>query len=127
MSRDTGLNTPLDRSIKQIKGDKYDDFAKDPCPDSVASYSGEFQWRSIEESGAAYNASGWATFWDQKTSTPYAYNSDKHQFITFDNPDSLRLKAQYVKEHKLGGIMLWSLEMDDHSHSLLNAIQDVRT
>jgi chitinase len=127
MSRDTGMTVLLDRSIKQIKGDKYDNFAKDPCPDAVASFSGEYQWRSIEKSGAAYNASGWATYWDQKTSTPFAYNSKKHQFITFDNPTSLRIKSEYVKENKLGGIMLWSLEMDDHSNSLLNAIQDVRT
>jgi chitinase len=127
INHQTGMNVPLDRSIEQIKGDKYDDYAKDPCPGAQPSFSGEFQWRSIEESGAAYNASGWSTFWDPKTSTPYSYNSHTHQFITFDNPASLRIKASYVKRHKLGGIMLWSLEMDDQSNSLLTAIQYVRT
>ncbi|GAN02249.1 chitinase [Mucor ambiguus] len=127
MNQQTGLNVPLDRSIEQIKGDQYDDYATDPCPGAKPAYSGEFQWRTIEASGAAYNASGWSTYWDQKTQTPFSYNSHSHQFITFDNPASLRLKAQFAQEKKLGGIMLWSLEMDDASNSLLNAIQDVRT
>jgi chitinase len=127
MTHQSGLNIPLNRDIPQIKGDEHDDFAKDPCPNSVSTYSGEFQWRTIEESGAAYNASGWSTFWDRQTSTPYAYKDDNNQFITFDNPTSLRIKSQYVRENKLGGIMLWSLEMDDEANSLLNAIQEVRT
>lgn len=127
MNHRTGLNVPLDRSIEQIKGDQYDDYATDPCPGAKPAYSGEFQWRTIEASGAAYNASGWFTYWDQQTQTPFSYNSHSHQFITYDNPTSLRLKAQFAQEKKLGGIMLWSLEMDDASNSLLNAIQDVRT
>lgn len=126
MSRDTGMNVPLDRSIAQIKGDKHDDFATDPCPNAKPSFSGEFQWRTIEDSGAAYNASGWSTFWDDKTLTPYAYHHHHNQFITFDNPSSLRLKTEYAKKYNLGGIMLWSLEMDDKANSLLNAIQDIR-
>lgn len=127
MNHHTGLNVALDRSIEQIKGDKYDDYATDPCPGAKPAYSGEFQWRTIESSGAAYNASGWFTYWDQKTQTPFSYHSQSHQFITYDNPNSLRLKSQFAQEKKLGGIMLWSLEMDDSSNSLLNAIQDVRT
>lgn len=124
---ETGMNVLLNRDIPQIKGDEHDDFAKEPCPGSKPTFSGEFQWRTIEESGAAYNSSGWFTFWDQQTSTPYAYKEENSQFITFDNPSSLRIKSEYVRENKLGGIMLWSLEMDDEANSLLNAIQDVRT
>ncbi|KAI8642510.1 glycoside hydrolase superfamily, partial [Parasitella parasitica] len=127
MSQNTGLNVPLDRSIEQIKGDRYDENSTDPCPGSKPSFSGEYQWRTIEASGAAYNASGWSTYWDQRTQTPFSYHKQSHQFITYDNPTSLRLKSQFAIEKKLGGIMLWSLEMDDASNSLLNAIQDVRT
>lgn len=127
MNYHTGLNVPLDRSIKQIKGDQYDDYATDPCPGAKPAYSGEFQWRTIESSGAAYNASGWSTYWDEKTQTPFSYNSQSRQFITYDNPTSLGLKSQFVQEKKLGGIMLWSLEMDDSRNTLLDAIQDVRT
>lgn len=126
VTKETGMSVPLNRNIAQIKGDMHDDFATDPCPNAKPSFSGEFQWRTIEDSGAAYNASGWSTFWDDQTLTPYAYHHHKNQFITFDNPHSLRLKTEYAKKLELGGIMLWSLEMDDEANSLLNAIQGIR-
>ncbi|KAI8091858.1 glycoside hydrolase [Thamnidium elegans] len=126
ITRDTGMNVSLDRSIEQIKGDKYDDYSTDPCPGATASFSGEIQWRSIVKEDVASNKSGWTSYWDEKTRTPYSYNDNNRQFITYDNPISLRIKSQYVEEHKLGGMMLWSLEMDDQSDSLLNALQSVR-
>lgn len=124
---ETGIHVPFDRKIPQIKGDSYDDFAADPCPGSNRSFSGEMQWRTIEQRGIDRNASGWATFWDSTSQTPFAYKQDNQQFVTFDNPTSLRIKSHYVNEKRLGGVMLWSLEMDDTDHSLLEALQDVRT
>lgn len=122
----TGMDVLLDRSLPQIKGDDYDGYATDPCPGAKPSYSGEYQWRSIEKSGLVRNASGWTTYWDQKTETPFAYNQQNQQFVTYDNPTSLRIKTQFAKNHSLGGMMLWSVEMDDINNSLLNALQDVR-
>ncbi|ORZ19586.1 glycoside hydrolase superfamily [Absidia repens] len=111
----------------QIQGDQYDSKGADPCPGAVAAYSGEYQYRSIVADGVQTNQSSWTTWWDAKTSTPYAYNSAKKTMVTFDNPASLKLKASYVVQHKLGGMMMWSLEMDDSNNSLLSAMQDVRT
>ncbi|KAG2204429.1 hypothetical protein INT47_005220 [Mucor saturninus] len=124
---ETGMNVPYDRSIEQIRGDEYDDYSTDPCPGSNGSFSGEYQWRSIVKVGANKNVSDWTAYWDTQTRTPYSFNKHTNQFITFDNPASLSIKSQYVRKHKLGGIMLWSLEMDDKDNSLLNAVQDVRT
>ncbi|KAG1474658.1 hypothetical protein G6F56_000221 [Rhizopus delemar] len=120
------IHVPLDRSIQQIKGDIHDDYAADPCPGSTRSYSGEIQWRTIEQSGLLRNLSGWTTLWDPVSQTPFAYKSESQQFVTFDNPLSLKVKTDYVIKHKLGGMMLWSLEMDDKHQSLLNAMQKVR-
>ncbi|KAI8084794.1 glycoside hydrolase superfamily [Halteromyces radiatus] len=110
----------------QIQGDQYDEKGADPCPGATATYSGEYQYRSIVADGIQNNQSSWTTFWDDKTSTPYAYNSAKKTMLTFDNPASLKLKASYVVQNKLGGLMLWSLEMDDANNSLLSAMQAVR-
>jgi chitinase len=126
ITRETGMDVPFDRTIPQIKGDNHDSYAADPCPGAKPSFSGEYQWRSIETSGVSRNASGWSTYWDQMTETPFAYNKQTNQFVTYDDPASLRIKTQFAKEHGLGGMMLWSLEMDDTSHSLLNALQGVR-
>ncbi|RCI00030.1 hypothetical protein CU098_003049, partial [Rhizopus stolonifer] len=120
-----GMNIKLDRSIPQIKGDTYDDYLADPCPDAKPTFSGQIQWRSINNMGIQRNESGWTTMFDQKSMTPFA-NHPTGQFITFDNQESLQFKTKYAQDHQLGGVMLWSLEMDDTDHTLLNALQAIR-
>lgn len=41
----------------------------------------------------------------------YAYLDD--QWITFDDVETMRFKAKYVRDSKLGGAMIWSLDLDD--------------
>ena len=40
----------------------------------------------------------------------------------FDDPESLRLKAQYVRMNGLGGVMIWELSQDDERSSLVHAL-----
>ncbi|ORZ02617.1 glycoside hydrolase [Syncephalastrum racemosum] len=118
--------TKINTSKPQIKGDRYDEREKDPCPGSKASYSGEYQWRSIVAQNIPHNGNGWKTYRSTETKTPYAYNIKHHRFLTYDDPRSLHAKVDYALAKRLGGIMLWSLEMDDNNHSLLNALQGIR-
>lgn len=106
----TGMYVPMDTS-DQIRGDQYDSKEADPCPNAKASYSGQYEWRSIIEEGIPKNASGWTTYWDQGTMTPYSFKKDASQFLSFDDAESLKAKVQYAKKNKLGGVMMWSLEM----------------
>ena len=103
----TGMYQPI--SGKQIKGDNYDEKSADPCPNAVSSFSGSYQWRSIESQGIATNSSGWETSWDEASQTPYAYKGNR--VLSFDDTHSLQAKVKYAKANGLGGVMLWSLEM----------------
>ncbi|EFN75798.1 Acidic mammalian chitinase [Harpegnathos saltator] len=42
---------------------------------------------------------------------PYAFKGD--QWVGYDDEDIVKLKARYVNEKKLGGIMFWSIDNDD--------------
>ncbi|XP_032690909.1 mucin-5AC [Odontomachus brunneus] len=42
---------------------------------------------------------------------PYAFKAD--QWVGYDDEDIVKLKARYVNEKKLGGIMFWSIDNDD--------------
>ncbi|WP_277214162.1 glycosyl hydrolase family 18 protein, partial [Isoptericola croceus] len=55
--------------------------------------------------------SGWNEEFDRDSVTPVAYNDNR--FVSYDNERSLIEKANLVNRFKLGGIMLWSLDMDD--------------
>jgi chitinase len=64
---------------------------------------------------------GFVRYWDDRAKAPYLWNSTSRTFITYDDPHSIRLKAQYVKAHHLGGMMFWELS-EDRNDELLDVI-----
>jgi chitinase len=64
---------------------------------------------------------GFVHYWDNRAKAPYLWNSAARTFITYDDPRSIRIKAQYVKAHHLGGMMFWELS-EDRNEELLDVI-----
>lgn len=60
--------------------------------------------------------------YDKKAEAAYAYNANKRQLVTFDNPRSLVAKVNYIKKMGIAGIMFWEYNCDDLNSSLLAAI-----
>ena len=63
----------------------------------------------------------------KEAKVPWLYDSTTGLMISYDDPESMKLKAQYAKKNKLGGMMIWELSADDKKSSLLGAIRDVLT
>jgi chitinase len=59
-------------------------------------------------------------YWDPLAQTAWYY--DGTNFWSFDDPSSIALKMDYVKVLGLGGAMVWSLDGDDASGTLMNSI-----
>ena len=57
--------------------------------------------------------SGFTLHWDGVAGVPWVYNARTRNWITYDDPQSLALKADLVRERGLGGIMIWELSGDD--------------
>ena len=55
---------------------------------------------------------GYVRFWDRQSEAPYLWNASKRIFITYEDPQSLRLKCRYIRDHKLGGVMFWEYYAD---------------
>jgi chitinase len=55
---------------------------------------------------------GFARHWDSQAQAPYLWNEASRVFITYDDPQSIEIKARYVREHGLGGMMFWELSQD---------------
>jgi len=64
---------------------------------------------------------GFTRYWDDRAKAPYLWNSASRTFITYDDPQSITIKAQYVKAHHLGGMMFWELS-EDRNDELLDVI-----
>ncbi|WP_275399772.1 glycosyl hydrolase family 18 protein, partial [Enterococcus faecium] len=51
-------------------------------------------------------------YWDDVAQAPYLYSESTKDFYTFDNVESVQKKAEYVKEHQLGGMIAWMASQD---------------
>jgi chitinase len=60
--------------------------------------------------------------WNDAAQVPWLYDAETGMMISYDDPHSLALKADYVKQKGLGGMMIWELASEDRAHSLLKAI-----
>ena len=67
------------------------------------------------------SSSGFTRYWDPVASVPYLYNAQTHIFVTYDDPQSIAVKCQYVLSHRLGGVMFWDYS-GDPTGALLRAI-----
>jgi chitinase len=64
--------------------------------------------------------SRYVKYWESKARVPYMYDSTSGTWVTYDDPRSVAEKVQYVREHGLGGVVIWELGGDDGS--LMRAI-----
>jgi chitinase len=66
---------------------------------------------------------GFTRYWDPIASVPYLYSQEKQIFVSYEDPESLAAKCDYVRTHKLGGVMFWDYSSDP-SGILLGAINE---
>ena len=61
-------------------------------------------------------------YFDDEAGVPYLLKKDGTVFLSYDDPKSIRLKAEYVKENNLGGLMFWEYGTDP-TGTLLEAMR----
>jgi len=69
---------------------------------------------------------GFMREWDAKAQAPFLWNAQSQAFITYDDPRSIGVKAQYVREHHLGGMMFWELSQDSGGVLLDTIVKGLR-
>jgi chitinase len=65
--------------------------------------------------------------WDDSAKAPYAVG--KLGLVSYEDPQSLAIKAQYVKDKKLGGLIVWEMSgdlMPNGNFALIDALQGMR-
>jgi chitinase len=67
-------------------------------------------------------AAGFERHWEASAGVPWLYHPGTRTWITYDDTQSIGLKADLVVERGLGGVMIWELSGDDGT--LLPTIAD---
>ena len=60
--------------------------------------------------------------WHEEAEVPWLYDPASGTMLTYDDPDSIGRKAEYIAAEGLSGAMFWELSGDDAEWSLLRAI-----
>ncbi|KAJ1868619.1 hypothetical protein LPJ78_000131 [Coemansia sp. RSA 989] len=119
------MYTPIDKDVPQ--GDPEDALWYDVCENTNA-MSGVWQYRHLRDQGLLKTANStgeeWIRVWDHQSSTPWLYNPQMRRFISYDDPESVERKVEFVKSKNLKGMMVWSLH-SDYNHELLNAVNRI--
>jgi GH18 family chitinase/endo-1,4-beta-D-glucanase Y len=53
---------------------------------------------------------GWTHLCDDDAKVPYSFNGSS--FVSYDNEKSIELKADYIKDKQLGGVIIWHVTGD---------------
>ncbi|WP_422359164.1 Ig-like domain-containing protein [Reichenbachiella sp.] len=72
-------------------------------------YDGTPNYYYIKQQALAAN-SGWTEHWDDQAKVPYL--TKDNFFLSYDNEQSLGLKAQYVLDNSLAGTIVWTVYGD---------------
>ncbi len=99
-ARNNGVNQPYER----FEGEH-------PYNDLVANFIGK---------------QGFVRYWDNRAQAPYLWNATSRVFISYDDPQSIAVKARYVLQHRLGGMMFWEMS-EDRDEELLDVINATLT
>ncbi|KAI9271979.1 glycoside hydrolase superfamily [Sporodiniella umbellata] len=97
------------------------------CSSDVTVNSGVWRWSYLRSQGLLTSpttaASPWIRSFDNVTQTPWLYNPTNKQYISYDDPISLGVKAKYAVDQGLAGLFAWSIE--EENGELLDAISTV--
>lgn len=64
----------------------------------------------------------WQKHWSSSAQAPWIYNAKQHIFFSYDDPESMKIKADFARRQGLRGTMFWVLGEDDSNDSLLKAL-----
>jgi chitinase len=59
--------------------------------------------------------------WDPDAKASYLWNASTKTFISYEGPEAMKVKADYIKKHQLGGIMFWEYS-EDPEETLLSTL-----
>ncbi|XP_040573319.1 probable chitinase 10 [Lepeophtheirus salmonis] len=99
------------RTFKLKDNAKFDIGAEAVSGGDAGRYTGEEGFLSYYEICDFLHQDNTTLVWDNEQQVPFAYRGD--QWVGFDDERSLRTKVDWLKTEGFGGIMIWSVDLDD--------------
>ena len=68
-------------------------------------------WRALAQS--RLRDARYVRHWESRAQVPWLYDSTTGTWVSYDDPQSVAAKVRYVRDHSLGGVVIWELGGDD--------------
>jgi chitinase len=63
--------------------------------------------------------------WDDCSATPYLVSDTCQQVVSYDDPESIAMKAEFVSRMGMLGVNFWELSGDTSSLDLISSVRNV--
>ncbi|KAF8362896.1 cht-2 [Pristionchus pacificus] len=81
---------------------------------------GHVEWRYLESTFPTAQFRKFHTV----AKTPYLWLAENRTFVGYEDPESIGHKMEYGLSNELGGVMIWAIDQDDDSDTLLRSVVD---
>ncbi len=92
--------------------------------DDEGQYTGTNPWYVLKEKLASGE---YKRYWDPQSHVPYLYSVGSQEFLTYDDPQSIREKVDYINQQGFGGAIIWDISGDTAEYELGNIVDDILT
>ncbi|PLR39070.1 polysaccharide degrading enzyme [Chimaeribacter arupi] len=91
--------------------------------DDDGQFTGTNPWYLLKQKVASGD---YTRYWDRESRVPYLYNAATKEFLTYDDPQSVREKVDFINNEGYGGAIIWDLSGDTPDHELGKIVKDVK-
>ncbi|MDV5140533.1 glycosyl hydrolase family 18 protein [Chimaeribacter arupi] len=91
--------------------------------DDDGQFTGTNPWYLLKQKAASGD---YTRYWDRESRVPYLYNAATKEFLTYDDPQSVREKVDFINNEGYGGAIIWDLSGDTPDHELGKIVKDVK-
>ena len=93
--------------------------------DATTGATGMFDYSDIATN--YLTKAGVEQYWSADAKVPWLYDPSMSVFLSYDDPTSLGIKAGYVVERGLGGVMIWEMSSDKDDELLDSLVAQLGT
>ncbi|WP_374684740.1 glycosyl hydrolase family 18 protein [Scandinavium hiltneri] len=89
--------------------------------DDVGQFTGTNPWYTLKEK----LAQGYTRYWDSESHVPYMYNPTTKVLLTYDDPQSISEKVDYINQQGFAGAIIWDISGDTSNYELGKIVGDI--
>ncbi|KAJ2488452.1 hypothetical protein IWW37_004803 [Coemansia sp. RSA 2050] len=122
MASSPDMYQPLSKTIPRGDGDDREE--SDISCGGPKVFSGIWKYANLRSEGVLDTsdsaAAPWVRRYDNATNTPWLFNKETRDFVSYDDTTSINAKAGFAAEKGLAGVMIWPIT-NDYDNELVSA------